>query len=139
MAEYCGSAIVLSFKDDAGSPAYHAVAGLRSRRIVFNAETVDVTNADSTGRWRQLLDGCGVRSASMSGSGVFTDDTGVEAVRDAYFENELRDSKIFIPGLGTFEGKFKVTQLEFGGDHNGEVTADMTLESAGEITFTTAP
>lgn len=138
MAAQSGKAIVVSFKDDAGTPAYVVVAGLRARSISFNAEPVDVTNADSTGAWRELLDGAGIRSASMSGDGVFTDDAGFEAVRDAYFENEHRDAKILIPGLGTFEGKFMVTALETGGEFNREVTYSLTLESAGVITWTTA-
>lgn len=138
MTASCGSAIVVSFKDDGGSPAYQVVAGLRTRRITFNSEAVDATNADSTGRWRELLNECGVRSATMTGEGVFTDDAGMEAVRDAFFENELRDAKILVPGFGTFEGQWKVTSLEFGAEYNVAVTASMTLESAGAITFTAA-
>jgi TP901-1 family phage major tail protein len=30
--------------------AFETVAGMRSRRIAFNAESVDVTNSDSVGR-----------------------------------------------------------------------------------------
>ena len=33
------------------------VAGLRSRRIAFNTEAVDITDAESAGRWRELLAG----------------------------------------------------------------------------------
>lgn len=138
MAEQCAGGIVVSFKDDAGSPAYQVVAGLRSRSIAFNRETVDVTNANSTGVWRSLLDGCGVRSATISGDGVFADDAGAEAIRDAAFERETRDAKILIPGFGTFEGPFIVSQFNTGGEYNGAVTLSMTLESAGEITFASA-
>lgn len=138
MAAQCGAAIVVSFKDDAGSPAYQTVAGLRSRSIAFNRETVDVTNAGSSGMWREILSGCGVISASMSGDGVFTDDAGVEAVRDAFFDRTQRDAKILIPGFGEFEGKFVVSAMELGGEYNGDVTVSMSLESAGAITFTTA-
>jgi TP901-1 family phage major tail protein len=138
MAAVCGSGVIVSFKDDAGSPAYQVVAGLKSRRIALNAETVDITNADSTGRWRELLDTCGVRSASISGDGVFVDDAGSEAVRDAFFENELRDAKILIPSWGTFEGKFKVSQMEISAEFNDAAMVSLTLESAGELTFTGA-
>lgn len=136
MAAQCGQAIVVSFKDDAGTPAYQVVAGLRTRSISFNAESVDVTNADSTGAWRELLSACGVKSASMKGDGIFTDDAGMEAVRDAMFDGTLRQAKILIPGFGTFEGNFKVSSLEVGGDFNKEVTASFGLESSGAITFT---
>lgn len=136
MVAQCGQAIVVSFKDDAGTPVYNVVAGLRTRSISFNSESVDVTNADSTGAWREILSACGVKSSSMKGDGVFTDDTGFEAVRDAFFDGTTRDAKILVPGLGTFEGKWKVTSLEFGGDYNKEVTASFGLDSAGVIAFT---
>lgn len=136
MTAQCGSAIVVSFKNSGGT--YQVVAGLRSRSITLNSEIVDVTNADSAGLWREILDECGVRSAQMSGEGVFVDDTGAEAVRDAVFSNKVRDAKIFIPGWGTFEGKWKVSQLQINGDYNGEVKTGFQLDSAGEITFTAA-
>lgn len=138
MAAACGKAVVVSFKNNAGTPAYLAVAGLRTRSIAINAESVDVTNADSTGSWRELLDGCGVKSAVISGNGVFADDTGAEEVREALMAGSIRDAKIEIPGYGTFEGDFKVSQMELGADYNREVTVSMTLESAGEVTFTAA-
>jgi len=138
MAASCGAGIIVSFKDDAGSPAYQVVSGLRSRSIAFNSETVDVTNANSTGAWRELLTACGVKSASISGDGIFNDDAGMEAIRDAAFDGTLRDAKIFIPGLGEMQGSFKVANLEFGGEYNGEVTASFSLESSGVITFTSA-
>ena len=40
-----------------GEAGFTAVAGLRTRQIAFNAETVDVTHAESAGRWRELLAG----------------------------------------------------------------------------------
>ena len=46
---------------------FQTVAGMRSRRIAFNAETVDITNADSIGRWRELLEGAGMRRAGLAG------------------------------------------------------------------------
>ena len=38
--------------DENGS--FETVAGMRSRRIAFNAEAIDITNSDSAGRWREL-------------------------------------------------------------------------------------
>jgi TP901-1 family phage major tail protein len=56
---------------EAGS--FVTVAGLRSRRLAFNSEAVDVTDSESAGRWRELLAGSGVRRASLGGSGIFKD------------------------------------------------------------------
>lgn len=134
MTAGCGAAIIISAKDGSGS--YQAVGGLRNKRITLNAESVDVTNSDSTGRWKELLDGCGVRSASFAGDGVFLDDAGLAACIDAMMNNNNRSLKCFIPGLGTFEGMFKFTQLEFSGAYSGEDAYSVTLDSAGVLAYT---
>lgn len=135
MSEQCGSAIVISLKDDGGQ--YRVVGGLRTKSISLNAEGVDVTNSDSAGRWRQYLDGCGVRSASISGEGPFNStDLGQEAATDAVMTNAIREGKILIPGFGVFEGLWKITQLELSGEYNDAVMFNQTYESAGEIVFT---
>jgi TP901-1 family phage major tail protein len=59
--------------DLSGSGNFQTVAGLRATRVSFNAESVDVTSLDSAGGWRELLAGAGVKSASISGSGIFRD------------------------------------------------------------------
>ena len=41
-----------------------------------------------------------------------------------------------IPDFGTVQGAFQLPNLEFAGEHNGEVTYDVALEAAGELTFT---
>lgn len=140
MPAQSGKAIVVSFKNDAlPTPAYQVVGGLRTRSIAFNGETVDITHSESTGQWRELLEGVGVRSVTVSGSGIFVDDLAIEAVRDAYFDAKHRDASFLVPGFGTFEGKFQVTKLELSGEYNGSVQNSMTFESTGVITFAVAP
>ena len=67
--------------DLTGDGSFETVAGLRATRVSFNAETVDVTSLESTGGWRELLAGAGVKSASISGSGVFRDASTDERAR----------------------------------------------------------
>ena len=112
------------------------VAGLRSRRIAFNAETVDVTHAESAGRWRELLEGAGVRRASISGRGLFKDGASDALVRQTFFDGVIRACQVIVPDFGSIDGPFQITSLEFAGEHNGEVTFDIALESAGALTFT---
>ncbi|HVV63286.1 MAG TPA: phage major tail protein, TP901-1 family [Pseudolabrys sp.] len=114
------------------------VAGLRTRRLSFNAETVDITNAESSNRWRELLDGAGVKRASVSGRGLFKDESSDALMRQTFFDGTIANYQIVIPSFGTVQGAFQLTSLEFAGEHNGEVTYDMSLESAGELTFTGA-
>lgn len=119
-----------------GQNGFIAVAGLRARQIAFNAETVDVTNADSAGRWRELLDGAGVRRAAVAGAGVFRDETSDARLRQMFFDGTIGRFQIVVPAFGTIEGLFQISSLEYRGDHAGEVTYDMALDSAGPLAFT---
>ena len=121
-----------------GAGGFVAVAGLRARQLAFNAETVDVTNADSAGRWRELLAGAGVRRASVAGAGVFRDEASDARLRQLFFDGAIDSFQIVVPAFGTIEGLFQITSLEYRGDHAGEVTFDMALDSAGALSFTAA-
>lgn len=118
----------------AGGPL--TVAGLRARTLTFNAEPVDATNQDSAGLWRELLAGAGLRSARIAGSGLFKDAASDVLMRQAFFGGVILDWQVVIPGLGTLTGPFQITSLAFTGRHTGEVTFELTLDSAGELTFT---
>lgn len=135
MAVQRGKDLLLKL-DDAGTGDFVTVAGLRSRRVAFSEETVDVTTAESADRWRELLAGAGARRAHVSGSGVFRDAASDAAVRAAFFAGALKTWRIVLPDFGVIEGAFLVAALEFSGAHDGEVTFDLTLESAGVLTFT---
>lgn len=111
------------------------VAGLRAKTLAFNAQTVDVTHAESAGRWRELLAGAGVKRAAVSGAGLFKDATSDALVRAAFFDGAVRDCQVVIPDFGTVEGPFQISSLEFSGNHDGEVAFEIALESAGELTF----
>ena len=128
-----GKDLLVKIADGAG---FTTVAGLRTRRLAFNAETVDITDAESSNRWRELLDGAGVKRASVSGRGLFKDASTDELMRQTFFDGTVVNYQIVIPAFGTVQGPFQITNLEFAGEHNGEVTYDVALESAGEMTFT---
>jgi TP901-1 family phage major tail protein len=121
--------------DTTGSGGFVTVAGLRSKRLAFNAETVDVTDAESAGRWRELLAGSGVQRASVSGAGIFKDAASDAAIRTRFFGAEIAAWQFVIPDFGTVEGPFQITALEYSGAHDGEVTFEIALESAGGLEF----
>ena len=121
--------------DMTGDGLFETLAGLRATRVSFNAETVDVTSLDSAGGWRELLAGAGVKSAALSGSGVFRDQSSDERARQIFFDGETPDFQVIIPDFGTVTGAFQVTSLEYAGSHNGEATYEVALASAGALTF----
>ena len=122
--------------DMIGDGSFETVAGLRATRISFNAETVDVTSLGSVGGWRELLAGAGVKSASIAGSGVFRDANTDERARQIFFDALMPEFQVIVPSFGVVEGAFQITSLEYAGSHNGEATYEMSLASAGALTFT---
>lgn len=133
MAAQKGKDLLVKIDDGAGG--FVTVAGLRARRLAFNAETVDVTHAESAGRWRELLDGAGVKRASIAGRGLFKDAASDALVRQAFFDGAVKAFEVVIPDFGTVSGPFQVVSLEFAGEHDGELTYELALESAGELAF----
>lgn len=122
--------------DMTGGGLFETLAGLRATRVSFNAESVDVTSLESQGGWRELLGGAGVRSANISGSGVFKDAGTDERARQLFFDGETPDFQVIIPDFGIVEGAFQVTSIEYAGSHNGEATYEMSMASAGALSFT---
>lgn len=122
--------------DTTGAGAFATVAGLRATRISFNAETVDVTHIDSTGRWRELLAGAGLRSVALNGSGIFLDDATDERMRSVFFNGEIPNFQVVVPDFGIIEGPFQITALEYSGRHDGEAVYEVSMASAGAMTFT---
>lgn len=136
MAAQPGRDMLLKIGDGASPQVFTAVAGLRARTISLNARAIDATHGESPGRWRELIGGAGVRSASVSGAGVFVDSAADETVRAVFFAQEARAWRLIIPGFGTLEGPFLVTALEYSGRHDGEAAYALSLASAGEVSFT---
>ena len=125
--------------DLTGDGQFETMAGLRATRVSFNAEQVEVTTLESQGGWRELLAGAGVKSASISGSGVFKDAGTDERARQIFFDGETPDFQVIIPEFGTVEGAFQVTSIEYAGSYNGEATYEVSMASAGALQFTATP
>jgi len=135
MAAQKGKDLLLKIKPS-GASVFTTVAGIRSNRISFNSETVDTTNAESAGQWRELLAGAGVRSAGISGSGIFKDQTADSDIQTAFFNADILNWQIVIPNFGAIDGLFQISSLEYTGQYDGEMTYEIALESAGALTFT---
>ena len=47
--------------------------------------------------------------------------------------------QVIVPDFGTVEGPFQITSLEYSGTYNGEATYELSLASAGALSFTAMP
>jgi TP901-1 family phage major tail protein len=129
-----GKDLLLKIIDSNGQ--FVTVAGLRTRRLALSSDTVDATDAESEGRWRELLEGAGVRRASLAGTGLFKDAASDTLIRQYFFDGVIKTWQIIIPSLGFIQGDFQITSLDYRGEHAGELTFDIALESAGIMIFT---
>lgn len=134
MAAQKGKDLLLKLDSD-GLGTFVTVAGLRSRSLAFNSETVDITHAESAGQWRELLAGAGAKNARITGSGIFKDAASDAVIRDYVLAGTIRPWQVVVPDFGTVEGPFQIVAFELTGRHDGEVAFELALESAGELTF----
>ncbi|WP_299870610.1 phage major tail protein, TP901-1 family [uncultured Hoeflea sp.] len=132
MSAQKGRDLLIKVEDTGG---FVTIAGLRARRLAFNAEAVDITDAESAGRWRELLGGAGIQRAALSGGGLFKDQASDALARSLFFAGEIRNWQVVIPDFGTVTGPFQIVALEYAGRHDGEMTFEIALESAGALSF----
>ena len=118
---------------DGDPPAYRTVAGLRSTNLTVNGDPVAVTSKDSGG-WRELLSGAGVRSLSVSAAGVFMGSAAEARVQAAALAGTLEACELAFEDGERLRAAFLVVRLDHAGDHNGERTYSMALESSGPVT-----
>lgn len=76
-----------------------------------------------------------MKSASISGSGVFRDAATDARARQIFFDGETPAFQVVIPDFGIVEGRFQITSIEYAGSHNGEATYSLSLASAGALEF----
>ena len=135
MTAQAGKDVLLKIGDGGSPESFTTLAGLRAKTLSLNARTVEVTHADSPGRWRELLDGAGVRQAAISGAGIFVDSAADETVRGVFFDQARRSFQVIVPDFGVIEGPFLVTALEYSGRQDGEASYSLSLSSAGALSF----
>lgn len=132
MAMEKGSAFLLKVGDGGEPPLFITVAGLRTTQMAINADSVVVTNQGSGG-WRELLGGAGVRSVSISGSGVFTGSAAETRLKANALAGTIDDYRVSFESGETLTARFLITRLDYAGDFNGERTYTLALESSGAV------
>lgn len=127
-----GSAFLLKVGDGGDPPDFATVAGMRTTQLSVNGEAVNVTSKDSGG-WRELLSGAGVRSVSVAGSGIFTGSDAEGRLKSNALAGLIDDYELSFESGETMRGRFLITRLDYAGDHGGERTYALSLESSGAV------
>lgn len=130
-----GRDVLIKIGDGGDPETFTTVAGIRAKTISLNARSVDGTSSESPEAWRELIAGAGVKSASVSGAGVFKDAASDAVIQQAFFSQAARRFQLVIPDFGVLEGPFLIESLDYSGDHDGEAAFAVTLASAGALSF----
>lgn len=116
--------------------AFETIAGLRSTTFTFNAEEIDITNQDSA-QWKEVLSGAGIKSVTISGSGIFKDDYTFAKARSVALAQTLKNWRVCTNTAGDYwQGCFKITSMEQAGDYNNEASYSISLAGSGAFSYT---
>lgn len=140
MSQY-GRELLIKIGDGAATEVFTTVCGLTTQSIQINGEDIDVTTVDCddpTGPlFRQTLGG--VKSVTVSGNGTFKNKTVLTTIVNlALAKENAANFEVIIPGFGTFAGNFRCNTVGMGGEMEGGVTQELSLNSNGTVTFTAA-
>lgn len=135
MAELPGR--LLRIKYNSGSGAV-VIAKARSDNLTVALEPIDISSKDDGGN-HTLLDDIGKRTFSGTVEGILSDATLINLVNAAGAGTSLHDFEIEVAGIGTWAGKFFISNFEVAGAEGPEAaTFSCAITGSGVIGFTAA-
>ncbi len=135
MAAGSGRNVAIYLGDGAGPPeGFTKLTAFRTNELTINGELVDIS--DKTDGNRLLLSGGGIKSYSMSGSGVFKDSADEETLRAQADAQSLDNYEFRFSDGSKYMGAFQVVNYSRSGDHTDAELFSATFESSGAVTFT---
>lgn len=140
---FSGRKLLLKRAGNSSPTVFTTIAALRDTSISETEQTVDTTSKDDSGK-RSLLSGNILLAMTVTGTGVFTNDATIAALRADMRAGTHRNYKIDVADSdaatsgGNYTGTFRITSFEQAGTHDGEMNYSVTLESDGAIAFATS-
>ncbi len=113
------------------------IAAQRATSFTLNGQAIEVTNKDSAGMYRELLASAGVVSLDIQCEGVLEAGTLAEQLHTRVTNRSNDNYTLKFKSDNSFAGPFRLTQIDEGGNHDGEQTYKLSLQSAGSITYAT--
>lgn len=132
MSVFPGLRFAISVADESGPQSMLPIEGVRVTQLSIANELIDVTAA-SSGGWRHLLPGAGVRSISLVGEGLFTGSPGEVRLRVLALTGAAEMMELQLENSASLRSHFVVAALRMRGQHDEPVTYELTLESAAAV------
>ncbi|PWJ73829.1 TP901-1 family phage major tail protein [Pseudaminobacter salicylatoxidans] len=136
MAQHPGRLLLIKIKT---APATFAnLCGMKTRSFNLSANEVDTTIPDcnNPGGAVQKTAEPGIVNRSFSGSGAFVSGATQAALMTNVRNGTVFDAQVVVPGEGTYEGPWMVSDFEFTGEMEGNMEFSATFSAAGPLSFT---
>ena len=119
-----------------GDSDFVVIGGLQEKGLEFTATDIEITN-DSSGENRELLDGHGIRSYTVTLNGFVQNSALHKALEVNSMNQKLRWFRMIQPDNANrkYTGKFKISSLTNTGSFDNAITFSATLTSSGPLTI----
>jgi len=127
--------VSLLVRYNGGSPTNQEFTMAMANEISLTQEYTEA-NDKSTGGWRQGAPGSGLKSATISMSGVFKSTALETTLQELLVDGSCGDFDIIDEDGELYSASFIVTAYTKGGEFNTNVEWSATLESTGTVVYT---
>jgi len=133
-----GRLLLIQIGDGADPEVFSNLCGLKTRSFNLSTASVDTTIPSCTnpGDVVQKTSRPGQASRTFTGSGAFVAGANMSAFMTHVINATVFNARVIVPGLGTFEGPYFVSDSTLSGDVDPNMEFSATFEAADILTFT---
>lgn len=128
--------LTLKIGDGQDPETFTELGGLQNHRITLRNDAASFHHNNITHSWNESLAQTGRQQLTLSGRGIFTDSTSEELLRAQAFGNHVKNYQVILGNGDVLDGGFTIRNFERQADMDGAIEYQLSLESAGKITFT---
>lgn len=144
MSQQNARELVIKRGNGASPEVFTFVCGIRTRTFQMSNATIDTTvpSCEDPSRPIVATSAPGRQTITFSGDGLFDSDAvGKQIADDARLQNVDTNYQVIVPGYGTFEGPFFISDFQWNGDMEDPLAFSATWVplSGDALEFTAAP
>lgn len=136
--EQLGRLLLIKISNGLDPEVFNPLCGLKDRSFDLSANSVDTTKPDclNPGGPVQKTGRPGIVSRTFQGSGTFVSSAMMKAFMVHVINATIFNGQVIVPGLGTFEGPYFVTNFQASGDMENDLQFTATFEAAAPLEYT---
>ncbi|TWF42204.1 phage tail tube protein [Neorhizobium alkalisoli] len=133
-----GRTLLIKIGDGADPEVFTNLCGLKTRSFNMSATEIDTTIPSCTnpGGPVQKTSRPGISNRTFTGSGNFVSSAASKVFMDHVRASEQFNAQVIVPGDGTYEGAWMVTDYSFSGDVEPNMEFSATFVAADVLEFT---